>query len=86
MVDPASVCLVTLLMFQDAPFSLDIWEHAKNSMNTQEITIPYDCNRFDALPIGKDLASGDINLGSLIIRNRVKVFHLKVIRKQRLPR
>ena len=84
MADPVSVCLVTFLLFQDAPMSLDWKEHLKNSLNQQEVTLPYDCGQFEKLPVGRDMASGSLNFGSLVIRNSVKVFHFKVIRKRKV--
>ena len=62
-------------------FTLDIFEHAKNEMNSIEIEIPVNKDYYNSLSIGQDLTDS-FKWGSLIMDGDFSTLHMKVIGKR----
>ena len=62
-------------------FTLDIFEHAKNEMNSIEIEIPVNKDYYNKLTIGQDITDS-FKWGSLIVNGDFSTLHMKVVGKR----
>ena len=62
-------------------FTLDIFEHAKNEMNSIEIEVPVNRDYYNSLSIGRDITDS-FKWGSLVIDGDFSTLHMKVIDKR----
>ena len=62
-------------------FTLDVFEHIKNSVNSIEIEIPVNRDFYKRLSIGQDLTDS-FKWGSLIFDGDFSSLHMKVIGKR----
>lgn len=62
-------------------FTLDLFEHAKNEMNSIEIEIPVNKDYYNRLSIGQDITDS-FKWGSLIVDGDFSTLHMKVIGKR----
>ena len=62
-------------------FTLDPFEHIKNSMNAIEVEIPVDRDYYNALKIGQDLTDA-FKWGSLVMDGDFSNLHMRVASKR----
>ena len=62
-------------------FTLDPWEHIKNSMNAIEVEIPVDRDYYKALTLNQDLTDA-FKWGSLVMDGDFSNLHMRVISKR----
>ena len=62
-------------------FTLDPWEHVKNSMNAIEVEIPVDREFYNALKIDQDLTDA-FKWGSLVMDGDFSNLHMRVKSKR----
>jgi len=62
-------------------FTLDIFEHVKNSVNSIEIELPVNRDFYNRLSIGQDLTDS-FKWGSLIFDGDFSTLHMRVIGKR----
>lgn len=62
-------------------FTLDIFEHVKNEMNSIEIEVPVSKSYYDALCINQDLTDA-FKWGSLVMDGDFSALHMRVIGKR----
>lgn len=62
-------------------FTLDPFEHIKNSMNAIEVEIPVDRDYYDVLKIGQDLTDA-FKWGSLVMDGDFSNLHMRVVSKR----
>lgn len=62
-------------------FTLDLFEHAKNEMNSIEIEIPVNKDYYNRLSIGQDITDS-FKWGSLIVNGDFSTLHMKVVGKR----
>lgn len=62
-------------------FTLDIFEHIKNSVNSIEIELPVNRDFYNRLSIGQDLTDS-FKWGSLIFNGDFSTLHMRVIGKR----
>ena len=62
-------------------FTLDIFEHAKNEMNSIEIEIPVNKDYYNKLTIGQDITDS-FKWGSLVVNGDFSTLHMKVVGKR----
>lgn len=62
-------------------FTLDPWEHIKNSMNAIEVEIPVDKDYYNALKIDQDLTDA-FKWGSLVMDGDFSNLHMRVVSKR----
>ena len=58
-------------------FSLDVWDHVKDSMNGGKFDIPVDKAFYDSVKAGDSLADG-FKAGSFLMRGSLGSFHIRV--------
>jgi hypothetical protein len=71
---------ITLKLSQ-THFTLDLWEHAKDSMNAVKFKIPVGCEFYDQVQIGDDVLDKNFRVGSLLISGSIGNWNLEVIAK-----
>lgn len=69
---------VVTLELSQSHFTLDLWEHAKDAMNKQEVKLPFSCEFADSLKVGDDLMKDGFRVGSFIVHGSFGDWHLKV--------
>ena len=62
-------------------FTLDIFEHAKNEMNSIEIEVPVNRDYYNRLSVGQDITDS-FKWGSLVIDGDFSTLHMKVAGKR----
>lgn len=62
-------------------FTLDIFEHAKNEMNSIEIEVPVNRDYYNRLSIGQDITDS-FKWGSLVMNGDFSTLHMKVTGKR----
>lgn len=62
-------------------FTLDIFEHVKNEMNSIEIEIPVNKAFYNRLSVGQDITDS-FKWGSLVMDGDFSTLHMKVIGKR----
>lgn len=62
-------------------FTIDIFEHVKNEMNSIEIEVPVSKEYYDRLSIGQDLTD-KFKWGSLVMDGDFSTLHMRVVGKR----
>ncbi len=62
-------------------FTLDIFEHAKNEMNSIEIEVPVNRDYYNRLSIGQDITDS-FKWGSLVMDGDFSTLHMRVVGKR----
>ncbi len=62
-------------------FTLDIFEHVKNEMNSIELEVPVSKSYYDALRINQDLTDA-FKWGSLVMDGDFSTLHMRVVGKR----
>ena len=62
-------------------FTLDLWEHAKDAMNTVEFKLPVSCSFYDEVKVGDSLLTDKFRGGSLLVNGSIGNWNLDVIGK-----
>lgn len=68
------------IKIKQTSYSLDIWEHAKNAMNSFEIKVPTTKKFYDSVKVGEKL-SDNWNKGSFVFRGGLKGFPATISEK-----
>ena len=72
---------IVKFQIKQGTFTLDPWEHIKNSMNAIEVEIPVDRDYYNALKINQDLTDA-FKWGSLIMDGDFSNLHMRVVGKR----
>ena len=72
---------IVKFQIKQGTFTLDIFEHVKNEMNSIEIEIPVSKGFYDRLSIGQDITNS-FKYGSLIFNGDFSTLHMRVIGKR----
>lgn len=72
---------IVKFQIKQGTFTLDPWEHIKNSMNAIEIEIPVDREYYHALSLNQDLTDA-FKWGSLIMDGDFSNLHMRVVGKR----
>ena len=72
---------IVKFQIKQGTFTLDPWDHIKNSMNTIEIEIPVDREYYNALSLNQDLTDA-FKWGSLIMDGDFSNLHMRVVGKR----
>ena len=62
-------------------FTLDLFEHAKNEMNSIEIEVPVNRDYYNRLSIGQDITDS-FKWGSLVMDGDFSTLHMRVVGKR----
>lgn len=72
---------IVKFQIKQGTFTLDPWEHIKNSMNAIEVEIPVDRDYYNALKTNQDLTDA-FKWGSLIMDGDFSNLHMRVVGKR----
>lgn len=72
---------IVKFQIKQGTFTLDPWEHIKNSMNAIEVEIPVDRDYYNALKMNQDLTDA-FKWGSLIMDGDFSNLHMRVVGKR----
>lgn len=81
---PESGCIVVFGIRQST-FTLDIFEHMKNSINEQEFAIPVDCGFYNTLRVDDELHS-KFKWGSFVFDGDLSKLKVTVKSKRKVSR
>lgn len=72
---------IVKFQIKQGTFTLDIFEHVKNEMNSIEIEIPVNKAFYDRLSVGQDITDS-FKWGSLVFNGDFSTLHMRVISKR----
>lgn len=72
---------IVKFQIKQGTFTLDIFEHIKNEMNSIEIELPVSKDFYNKLSIGQDITDA-FKYGSLIFNGDFSTLHMRVINKR----
>lgn len=72
---------IVKFQIKQGTFTLDIFEHIKNEMNSIEIEIPVNKAFYDRLSVGQDITDS-FKWGSLVFNGDFSTLHMRVVNKR----
>ena len=81
LINGREVKYIVKFKIKQGTFTLDVFEHIKNNMNSIEVEIPVSKSFYDRLSVGQDITDS-FKWGSLVFNGDFSTLHMKVIGKR----